>query len=1760
MSSNVDNRIVSMQFDNRQFESGVQTTMSTLEKLKEKLNFKNAGEGLQGLTSAANKVDFGGLSINIDGISAKFSAFQSFVHGMFESLGADVMNFGKRLVSSLTFDQISSGWNKYGEMATSVASIIAATGQTQEETYEQLDKLNWFSDATSYSLTQMTGAYSKFAAAGVDAEESMQAIMGLATASSRAGISASDSRFNNVLYNVAQAMGTGYMGTMDWKSLELAGIATQEFKQKIIDVGVELGTLREEEGKVFFGDMEITAEGLRDTLSEKWVDKKIMLAAFGAYGGFVDEVYDYATKHGVTAEEAMQALADTTDQFGYAAMRSAQETKTWAEAVDATKDAVSTLWMKIFEDVIGNYEEAKEVWGSVAGFLYDSFAGPLEKVESILSIWKGFGGRNYLIEGLGNAFSAFESIIDAVKDAFDGLLPSISGFSLANVTRHFRDFTKTLTPSEETLDKITRAFRGLSSIVDLGKTIFSKIFGVVKGFFKSMSGGTRSILDVAAALGDWVTATVDAIKNSEVFNEIFEKVGDVVNRVGEFLRSVLGNIWVSFAEEGGGVPGVINAIIQTLEDFSEMILTIIQDLTGWDLSGWFEGLDTVFGFLHDKLIALIELLTGEKDFSVWETIKKIFTDIGDVIGPIVEKVGGFFGKIVTGVKNFVASIDLSKVTDALSSVWEWVKKAGTKIWEFIKNLAGSLKDLDFVDFTNILGGVAVGGAGVGIWQLADKIKEFVESLTKAKEQTESKGGIKEFLDGIKTAFTDFSDALKKSINVNMILKLATATIMLSYAMKMISEIPQEKMVSSLGGVTVLLGELVTALYGLTKMDLAGNLKPAATAMLLMSFSITILAGAAKKLAELDWNQLAVGLAGVGGLLLEVGLFVNNIDEKNLMATGFGLIEVALAISVLSSSAEKFSKWTPDQALAGLGSVGILLMELAMFVNAVDPKKIASTGFGLIEVSAALMILSNVAEKFANWTPEQLLAGLGAVGVLLGELAAFTQFVDPKGLIGAGLGMIEIAAALAILAGVTERFAALDPERLVTALGGIGVVLAEIGLFAYLIDEFAGGAGKLVALGAGLILLGSGLAIVGAVVKSLSSIPMDDLVKGVAALGAILLELGVALKLAEGSILGAASLLILSVALGLLIPPLMLLTALSWEAIAKGLTMLGGALLILLGAGAAAMLVGPGLLILAGALAALGISLVAAGAGIAALSAGIAAFGLLSTGAIEAFILGMEAIIISILTLLPNIATALAASIVVFISTIASGSATILKAVVALGGAILDALIELVPKVVELVITTLSQILAGLIELVPQILELIGEILLGILDLLIEAVPKVIEIIFAAINTIIEGLTEFIPKVVQMFVTLVESLIAAVVELIPAVVEGFMQLVTGIYNAIAENLPGLIQSGVDIVVAFMEGIGSAVPQLVDAGFKMIIDFINGLADAISGNTETLLDAIDNLIWAVIDAGVAVITHGVDNFLTAGKSLMDSGLVKGIKDKWEAVKTAVKTAITAAKNKITEKVTEWLSAGKTLIDNIISGVKEKVSSLKDSVKTLIDNAKQAIADKVSEWVQMGKNLIQGLINGILGKKSALNDAVADTAGSATDTTARVWKEKSPSKVGEDQGEFYVLGLINGVENKSNGLISSTEEMAQGAIDAMSTLLGRDFEFSDDLDPVITPILDLTELQNGMTEMDSMFGERQLSSDLSVDNANLMTTRPMNPSQQAIDMLQSAINKLSGMDQGQTINNTFNVQTNDPYEFATRVSEIIQSQIERSNAVWA
>ena len=338
MSKTIDERVVEMRFDNKQFESNVQTSLSTIEKLKKSLDMDGATKGLESIDSAAKKVDMSGLGSAVETVKTRFSALEIMAVTALANITNSVVNTGKQMLHSLTIEPISQGFEEYELKMGSIQTIMMSTGASLEEVNKYLQELNTYSDKTIYSFQDMTSNIGKFTNAGVGLEDAVMAIQGVSNVAAVSGANANEA--SRAMYNFAQALSAGYVKLIDWKSIENANMATVEFKTQLLESAVACGTLTK------------TADGMYKTVKGNVID---------ATHGFNDSLQD----QWMTTEALVGTLrnyADETTEIGAKAFAAAQDVKTFTQLMDTLKEAVGSGWANTWEILFGDFEEAKELW------------------------------------------------------------------------------------------------------------------------------------------------------------------------------------------------------------------------------------------------------------------------------------------------------------------------------------------------------------------------------------------------------------------------------------------------------------------------------------------------------------------------------------------------------------------------------------------------------------------------------------------------------------------------------------------------------------------------------------------------------------------------------------------------------------------------------------------------------------------------------------------------------------------------------------------------------------------------------------------------------------------------------------------------------------------------------------------------------------------------------------------------------------------------------------------------------------------------------------------------------------------------------------------------------------------------------------------------------------------------------------------------------------------------------------------------------
>lgn len=425
--NSIDNKIVSLEFQNQDFEKNAKQSLSTLERLKKALDFRGiTGKVFDGIGSAASsaKEHVGGLGTAAQNLSSAIGGIKD-VAGftMIAKAASDAYDKVTQLVKAVSIEPAAQGWSKYEDKVNSVATIMAATakdwndqGAQMEYVNGQLEKLNWFTDETSYNFTDMVNNIGKFTSNQIPLEQSVTAMQGISTWAAKSGAHVEEA--GRAMYNLSQAIGVGSVKLQDWKSIENANMATAEFKETVIQTAEELGVLTKVQEGLWKNQAghEVSVQNFNEALKDEWFTSEVLLGTLDKYGSFTDKLYGYmeevdldttsdllglidefnkgtinldkeAGKAGVTAARLQEILSDLGSEemeFGRKAFVAAQEAKTFTDAIDATKDAASTAWMNVFETMFGDYLSAKGLWTDAANFLYDVFVPPVTDLQELL--------------------------------------------------------------------------------------------------------------------------------------------------------------------------------------------------------------------------------------------------------------------------------------------------------------------------------------------------------------------------------------------------------------------------------------------------------------------------------------------------------------------------------------------------------------------------------------------------------------------------------------------------------------------------------------------------------------------------------------------------------------------------------------------------------------------------------------------------------------------------------------------------------------------------------------------------------------------------------------------------------------------------------------------------------------------------------------------------------------------------------------------------------------------------------------------------------------------------------------------------------------------------------------------------------------------------------------------------------------------------------------------------------------------------------
>jgi len=1540
MSTTIDERVVEMRFDNRQFEQNVQTSLSTLDKLKQGLDLDGAAKGLEGLGTAAKKCDLSTLSNSVETVRAKFSALEVMAMTALSNITNSAVNAGKRMLSSFTVEPISTGFNEYELKMGSIQTIMASTGESLDKVNQKLDELNTYSDRTIYSFADMTSNIGKFTNAGVKLDDAVAAIQGVSNVAAVSGANANEA--SRAMYNFAQALSAGYVKLIDWKSIENANMATVEFKTQLLEAAVAAGTV------------EKSADGMYKVLTKNG-QGGVMKETIDATHMFNDSLaYQWMTTEVLT--ETLKDYADETTDIGKKAFAAAQDVKTFSQLMDTLKESAQSGWAETWQLIVGDYEEAKVTLREFSAFFSNIIDGSSEARNALLggALTSSWGQLKNEVSNAGFSVDAFrDALRETASESVDGLDKMIEEAGSFDAALSQGWLTTDILA--KTLDKLaneaTGTTGGISALSDeqlknIGYT--EEQIAALRSLSSQANSSTGEIADLVQnmtrksgreLLFDSLLNSAKAIQKvfgtlKGAWDDVFppmtsERLYGLIEGLNKFTQRLI--ISDETADKIGrtfkGLFAVLDIIRQGFSAVFKTLSTLsggILDVTA-SFGDWLVGIDEaakkgdVFNRVCQRISDFVAAAASKvKEFI--QTVKENFKIPGfegfqNLLGRARERMGQVLdsaGDMGSGVSSAVgvmgSALANSKFLQALQTLYNGAKTIGGAIVKAIGGLASGvvekLGNADFSGAIDLLNGISFGAIAVGITKFLHSIQQPFDEV----------GGFLDNVKGILDEVRGCFEAYQTQLKAGALLKIAGAIGILAAAIVAISLIDSDKLSASLGAVTILFADLMGSMAIFSKIsgDMKGVTKTCA-AMLAVSTSVLILASALKKIADLDAGQLAVGLTGIAGMMaaLVASMKVLGSGSGSVVKGATQMIIFAGAIKILASVCTDLAGLEWGQLAKGLTGVGVLLAEVSLFLNTAKfSGKSISTATGIVILSAAIKVLASACKDFGQMNWGEIAKGLTSIGALLLEVAAFTKLTgNAKHVISTGLALIEIAAAMKIFASAMKAFGSMSWEEIGRGLTAMGVALAEVTLAMNLMPK------NMVGLSVGLIAVGAALEIVADSIRKMGGMSWEEIAKGLVTLGVALGELAIGLNLMNGTLSGSAAMLVAAGALAVLTPVLVVLGSMSWESIAKGLVTLAGAFAVIGVAGAVLTPLVPTILGLAGAFALIGVGTLGIGAGLLAIGAGLSAIAIgitalaTSMGAGVAIIVaGLTTIITGIAALIPAIAEKLGEAVVAFCKVISDGAPAIGEAVKALVLTLVDVLVECVPALANGALELIAGVLSALVTYTPQIVDSIAQFLVEVIEGIARNLPDLIQaavhLLMAFFSGIVDALAGIDTSALLKGIAGVGLLSAIMLALgaVAGLVPGAMAGVLGMGAVIAE---------LALVLAAIGGLAQipGLSWLISEGGKLLEGIGTAIGSFVGGIVGGFMSGVSSQ-FPQIGADLAAFMTNVQPFID-GASSITPDMLSGVKALTEVI-----LLLTAAD--ILDGLTSWLTGGSSLSD--------------------------------------------------------------------------------------------------------------------------------------------------------------------------------------------------------------------------------------------------
>lgn len=985
MSSTTEQRVVQMQFDNAQFEAGVQQTLLSLNKLNdsiEKNTKTNAGISFRGLENALGSADSKLSSISRSAANLKnaFSvagvASQRVVNNITDSLYRMGVNCAKTLTG---INSMTDGFDKFGQKTKAVSTLMTTTGASFKDVQKAVDDLAWFSDQTSYNFTDMIDSMAKLTASGdKNLSHLTTTVKGFALAGARAGVGARE--VSAGMYQLTQAASRGYLMYQDWaQALGTRNIASAQLKQQMIEAA---------------GKTAIAAganKDFNDSLKKGWLTMDVFRKVMGEYTAGINKANWSEEEYAFKNDKA----TNSTTEFSKAAFQAAQECRTWSDVVDAVKDAIGSGWATSYEMIFGNVNEVRKLWTGICNFAIDISDKFTSARNNLLEEWRNAGGRDALIKSFVNVINGIHRVIEPIKEAFEEVFGTLDGNKLAGATNSLEGFTKKLELTREQMIHV--------------KEVFLTVFGTIKNVFDALRPYAKQIISFLTIIT--VLKSVQSIMAGGLGFGSLASILKIIIGIGILKH------FMNFNSTASKTSGIIKGIVTVIQTLGTKLTSLVSKISS---SKIFQVISTGL-----KLVAAIAVWAIKEISSIIPILVAKLSEFKEfavsIINAIAEKITGLKGIRLNSFANLLTFVEA--IGKKIFGVIALIGKGITDIFKF-KSPFHTVLDLlktgkETLEETN----KNIKDTRTNIQGISGDFNAMSASVLGAGNATSSVGhNINTFFKNLGTAINNFKDSdspLAKVFNTITHIDWQRALAVGALIAYVLQVRALNKAVTAAGATLDKFGNAFMGVGSSIKM-MASSISGTAGSITAFFNSLT------KENNAKRFRDIAIGIGLIAGSLALLSVvatynadgLTNAVVLLGLIASG--LIGVTFAISQISNSINP----------AGVAAIGLALLEF---------------GAILLEVSAILGVITIVTSQFIKtsataydaffkmFSPVVVLTSLfvalvGVLEIIAGlsgsmTIAALTLIKLGAGFAAFGGGLIALNIAISMSIGLFKIIAA-----------------------------------------------------------------------------------------------------------------------------------------------------------------------------------------------------------------------------------------------------------------------------------------------------------------------------------------------------------------------------------------------------------------------------------------------------------------------------------------------------------------------------------------------------------------------------------------------------------------------------------------------------------------------------------------------------------------------------------------------------------------